>query len=326
MLLAGDIGGTSARLGLFAPTGPRPDLIVARVYATASFAGFDDMVARFLADTGQLATPISAACVGAAGPVVDETVSLTNIAWRIDARSLALRFRVGGIRLLNDLEALAWAIPVLRSQELATLQAGAPAPGGHAAVIAAGTGLNEAVLRRVGDRYAVFSAEAGHADLAVRTPREIDLLKAVIAWNGRADYERVLSGPGLVTIHRFTHLDRPCADPGGADASPSRVTEAAMAGRCPRCAESLDLFVGLLGAEAGNLALRAMATAGVYLGGGIPPKILPALRGGGFLQAFRAKHPMHDLMSDFPVHVILNEEAGLLGAAVAAIGADSTRR
>jgi glucokinase len=216
---------------------------------------------------------------------------------------------------------MANAVPVLRADEIDVLQDGQRVSTGNAAVIAAGTGLGEALLHNVNGRFVPSPTEAGHADFAARTPREIELLQALIRTYGRADCERVVSGPGLVNLFRFTHRDDPCpvVDAGAAPALfPMLVSSSALEGRCRACREALDMFVAAYGAEAGNLALRTVATAGVYLGGGIAPKILPALHGPLFVEAFRSKPPMNDLLERIPISVILNTDAGLLGAAVAA--------
>jgi glucokinase len=222
------------------------------------------------------------------------------------------------VTLLNDLEAMAYSVPVLRPEELAFLQTGRRLTTGNAALIAAGTGLGQALLHYVDGRLVPSPTEGGHADFAPRTTDEIALLQAVTGWYGRADYERVLSGPGLLNIHRFTHPDGCAACDAESDPArkPSVISRTALAGTCAGCVRALGLFVSIYGAEAGNLALRSVATAGVFLGGGIAPKILPALRDGRFMEAFRAKAPMDQFASLVPVAVILNEQAGLLGAAV----------
>jgi glucokinase len=243
---------------------------------------------------------------------------LTNADWRIDGAATAKALGLRRVSLLNDLMAMARAVPVLRPDELVTLQEGTPDPAGAIALIAPGTGLGEAFLVRDGARLLASPSEAGHADFAPRTPRELALLAFLTGRFGRVDYERVLSGPGLVNIHGFVHTS-PCealAGDGGDQAA--RISAAALDSACAHCVEALALFVAALGAEAGNMALRTVATGGVYLGGGIPPKILPALAQPRFLEAFRAKEPMGDLVARVPVHVIVHPDPGLLGAAVAA--------
>ena len=322
MLIAGDVGATKTLIGLFSPEPGRPDLVEARTFTTLEFVSLEGIVAAFLEDLQLSSDAITAATFGVAGPIVEQVAQLTNVPWRVSAGALAAYFTFPRVTLLNDLEAMAYSVPVLRPDELAFLQAGRPVATGNAALIAAGTGLGEALLHFVDGRFIPSPTEGGHADFAPRTPREIALLEHVLGWNGRADYERVLSGPGLANIHRFTH-DRGCAVCGttsGTLADPSLVSQAALDGSCPECVAALDLFVSIYGAEAGNLALRCVATAGVYLGGGIAPKILPALQDGRFLEAFRSKAPMDAFAALVPVAVILNERAGLLGAAVHAQG------
>lgn len=316
MLLAGDVGGTKTLLGLFDAGGARPRPILQRAYPTLAFADFGDLLTAFLRDVGT-PPPLEAVALGVAGPVVDGHATLTNIGWEIDAAGLAARLGTPRVRLLNDLEAMALSVDVLTAAEVELLQEGTPSAGGNAVVIAAGTGLGQAYLHRVRGRLLPVPSEGGHADFAARTDREMALVRMLRDRFGRAEVEHVLSGPGLVNLHRFTHGDAPCPAIDG-DADAAAVSTAALANTCPACAEALDLFVCAFGAEAGNLALRGVATAGVYIGGGIAPKILPALRDGRFMRAFRAKGAMSDLAARMPVKVILNPEAGLVGAAVAA--------
>jgi glucokinase len=223
---------------------------------------------------------------------------------------------------------------VLEPGELLTLQHGIAQPGGNAGIIAAGTGLGQAILLNVDGRFQPGATEAGHADWGARTPRDIELLTALTRVYGRCSVEHIISGPGLVNVYQFTHdafgsrtfispaalvPARTCAGVGpmGDPADlPAAISRSALEKRCDKCVEALDLFVAAYGAESGNLALRTVATAGVYVGGGIAPKILPALQTGLFLDAFRAKEPLADFVATIPVHVILNAEAGLIGAAV----------
>jgi glucokinase len=324
MLLAGDIGGSKALLGLFAPAPARPERVDVRSVVTREYPSLEAIIEQFLDDHGG-ASALRAASFGVAGPIVGQAARLTNIPWLVDAAGIRAHFGIPRVRLLNDLEAMAWSIPVLRPDELAVIQVGRPVPTGNAAIIAAGTGLGEALLHNVTGRMLPSPTEGGHADFAPRTADEIGLLRYLVSRYGRADYERVLSGPGLVNLHRFTH-EQPCAvvdvdaDPAQA---PARISRSALDGRCPACVRALQIFASVYGAEAGNLALRSMATAGVFLGGGIAPKVLPALTDGRFVEAFRSKAPLDDMVSRVPVSVVLNEEAGLLGAAVHANQADA---
>ena len=319
MLLAGDVGGTKTLLGIFERDGVRPSPRTTRSYATAAFPSLPALLDAFLGDVGSPA-PIEAAAFGVAGPIVGGRATMTNVPWTIDAEDIGPRLGGVPVRLLNDLEATAHAVELLTPDEMASLQEGSPAPDGSAAVIAAGTGLGQAILWRRHGRLIPFPSEAGHADFAARTDRELELVRMLREEHGRVEVEQVVSGRGLLNIHRFTHRGGQCdivddlTDPDAA----SFVSRAGMGGRCQGCAEALRLFVSAYGAETGNLALRSLARAGVYVGGGIAPKILPALRTGVFMEAFLAKAPMRDLLSTIPVRVILNPEAGLLGAAAAA--------
>lgn len=333
MLLAGDIGGTKTLLGLFAPEADRPTPIEVGEFLTLDYDGLEPIVLEFLRARALEARQLQAACFGVAGAITNQVARLTNVPWLVDMESVAQRIGLTRARLLNDLEALAYAVPVLEADELATLQHGVPVASGNAAVIAAGTGLGEALLLNVDGRFVPGESEGGHADFAARTPRELQLVDRLTRVYGRVSVEHVVSGPGIVNLYQFTHgafesgaLNDararpvrlcPAVDPAGDEADlPARISESAAARRCPRCIEALDIFVSAYGAEAGNIALRTVATAGVYVGGGIAPKILPMLESGLFLEAFRAKEPMTDLLATIPVSVILNDDAGLLGAAV----------
>ena len=317
MLLAGDIGGTKTLLGLFERAPRRPRLVVARTYRTNDFSSFDEILEAFTRDVG---TPfvIDAAVAGVAGPVGGGTAQLTHVEWNVSAADIAAQLNTPRVRLLNDLEAMALGTSVLGSEEVVELQRGVAREDGNAAVIAAGTGLGQASLHRVNGRWRPVASEGGHADFAARTDREIELVRMLRRLYGRAAVEHVLSGPGLLNLHRFTHDDRDCPAIRGLDKidAPAGVTRAALEGRCPACVEALSLFVEAYGAEAGNLALRVVATSGMFVGGGIAPQILPALQDGRFINAFRAKGLMSELAANIPVHVILMPEAALLGAAV----------
>jgi glucokinase len=318
MLLSGDLGGTKTLVGLFSPAPPRPEPVDVRSFPTRDYPSLEAILAEFLGAQHLPAPAIRAASFGVAGPIVEQVAQLTNVPWSVDAAAISARFGFPRVTLLNDLQAMAYSVTVLRPDELAVVQAGRRVPTGNAALIAAGTGLGEALLHNVDGRFIPSATEGGHADFAPRTPEEIALLQDLVARDGRADYERVLSGPGLVNIHRVTH-PHGCAvcdveaDP---EEAPSCISRSALEHRCPGCVRALEIFVSVYGAEAGNLALRSMATAGLFVGGGIAPKILPALQEGGFLAAFSAKAPMAEFLSRVPVAVILNQRAGLLGAAV----------
>ena len=322
MILAGDIGGTKTLLGLFdaAPARPRP--LVVRSFGTLHFPDLQSMIASFLktaeADDAMAAhRRIASACFGVAGPVVDETVKVTNVPWFVDARRVAATLGLSRVALLNDLEALAHAVPTLRESETHVLQEGEALRGGNIGLIAAGTGLGQALLHNIDGRFVPSASEAGHADFAARTEREIALTRDLVRRYGRADVEHVVSGRGFVNIHRVAHRE-PCAanvDLESADA-PGAISAAALDGRCAGCVETLDMFVEAYGAESGNLALRSVSTGGMFIGGGIAPKLLAVLTAGAFMRAFLAKPPLDRMLSAMPVKVILNAESGLLGAAV----------
>jgi len=318
MILAGDIGGTKTLLGLYERAPERPRAVATREYATLSFPSLGAIVRRFLEDVRTGAAQVEAAAFGVAGVVQREVARLTNVPWVVDAGEITSQLGVRSVTLLNDLQAMAYGVPALEGDELAVLQDGDAQPDGNAALIAAGTGLGEALLHNVDGRFIPSPSEGGHADFAPRSAREIELLQELTRSFGRADYEQVASGIGLVNLFRFTHRS-PCAaigEPADVSAIPPGLTAAALSNRCPACVEALNLFVSVYGAEAGNLALRSVATAGLYVGGGIAPRILPALESGLFMEAFRDKPPMVDLLATIPVYVILNPHAGLLGAAV----------
>jgi glucokinase len=317
MIIAGDVGGTKTLLGVFDAAGRRPHLVTTHSFATAEYGSFIEILEEFDRAIGRH-QGIDAVVVGVAGPVIGGVSRLTNISWDIASAEISAHLRTPRVELLNDLQAMANSVDSLTADEVEVLQEGVARADGNAGVIAAGTGLGQAYLHRVDGRLRPVASEGGHADYAPRTDREMDFAKMLRGQFGRAEVEQVLSGPGLVNLHRFTHRGGECEMLEGVPASeaPARITQAAMTGRCQGCAEALRMFVSAYGAEAGNLALRAVATSGLFVGGGIAPKILPALQTGSFIEAFLAKEPMRDLLSRVPVKVILNAEAGLIGAAI----------
>lgn len=326
LLLAGDIGGTKTNIALFEPRPRGVRLLDSARFSSREHAGLREIVDAFLAERR---VTLSAAAFGIAGPVVDGRSHTTNLPWVIDARRLARRLRVP-VALANDLEATAWAIPEIDPRRLATLQAGASSKSGNLALVAAGTGLGEAFVLRASGLFAVGASEGGHADYAPRTDEEIDLMRFLRGRFGHVSIERVLSGPGLESIDAFLASREPRSDPSApmGASGPTRtasnndsedraaaISAAALDGTSPRAARALRLFASAYGAEAGNLALRVLATGGVYLGGGIAPKILPALQDGAFLEAFLDKGRFRDLLASIPVQVILDDRAALVGAA-----------
>ena len=317
MLLAGDVGGTKTLIGLFAGGAPRPKAVQTESYRTQEFGDLTSLVSAFLRMCGSEAREIDGACFGVAGPVKDGCARLTNVPWMVDAEAICRQLSVPRTDVINDLEALAWSVPVLQGSEIDTLSEGEADVAGGVALIAAGTGLGMALLPKVAGRLVPAPSEGGHADFAARTKAEGILQEALTREFGRADLERVLSGPGLVNIYRYVYPHQ-CASvstTAEAEELPALIADAALRDRCPECRRSLELFVSVYGAAAGNLALTALATGGLFLGGGIAPRIIEALHWPVFLEAFRSKAPLDALMRKIPVRVILNPEAGLVGAA-----------
>ena len=314
LVLAGDIGGTKTLLGLFEPAPRRPRLIAQRRFDSDPSLSLDAIVTDFLRTAGD-GRPVAAAAFGVAGPVVAQVAQLTNHPWTVDANRSS-RILGAPVQLLNDVEALAYALDALDAEDVVTLQPGRPRPDGMMAVIAAGTGLGQAQLVRVGGRPVACPSEGGHADFAPRHRREDELVRMLRQEFGRATVEHVLSGQGLSHLHQLTHRDAPCEAAADGLDLPATVTSAGLERRCEPCHEALSLFVSAYGSEAGNLALRALAAGGLFIGGGIAPRIVPALQWPGFLDAFRDKPPMSSLLADVPVHVIVTPAAALLGAAV----------
>jgi len=316
MVLAGDVGGTKTLLGLFEPGSRRPVPRVTRSYETMSFSSLVEILDTFLREV-QPAEGVRAAAFGVAGPVVHDHAKLTNIGWHISVQDICAHLGTSHVRLLNDLDAMARSIEVLEPDEVRVLQEGKPDADASVGVIAAGTGMGQAYLHRRNGRLVPAASEGGHADFAARTDREMELVRMLRERYGRAEVEQVLSGPGLLNLHRLTHRGGECLVVDDLDSpdAPAAVSRAGMGGRCQGCAEALRMFVSAYGAEAGNLALRGLTLGGVYIGGGIAPKILPVVEGGAFMQAFLDKAPMIDLLTRVPVKVILNPEAALLGAA-----------
>jgi glucokinase len=317
MILAGDIGGTKTLIGLFEFDKRRPVAVDVRSFPTTDYPALPAIIDAFYL-TRRSRPVVTAAAFGVAGPVINQHAQMTNVTWSVDAAELVASFGFPNVRLLNDLEAMAYSVPALEAHELKTLQPGRPNREGNMGVVAAGTGLGGAVLHYNSGRYLPLASEVGHSDFAARTDREIEFVRFIRARAGRAEIEHVLCGPGLVNLAEFTHQQDRCPAMLHADAPaiPAEVSKSALSGGCPRCVDALEMFVEAYGAVAGNLALTAVTTGGVFLGGGIAPRILPALETGRFVQAFNDKEPMRALLEAMPVHVILNAQAGLLGAAV----------
>lgn len=317
MILAGDIGGTNARLAYFQPQNGHLRLVSERVFPSREHSELGEIVSRFVNDSG---TQPEAACFGIAGPVRNGRVETSNLPWVIEQSRLAKQIHLPATLLINDLEASAWGIGALSEADLVPLN-GVSGTTGNQAVIAPGTGLGEAGLYWDGSRHHVFACEGGHTDFAPQGELQIELLRFLKTRFGHVSYERILSGPGLVNVYEFLRdighgkesselaTTMQSHDPAAA------ISHAALAGTDKLAEQALDLWIAVYGAESSNWALKAMATGGLYLAGGITPKILPKLKGPLFMQAFLEKGRMRPLVESMPVHVVTNEKAGLLGAA-----------
>jgi len=319
LVLAGDIGGTKTNVALFSVHGEKLRPEWTQSFASKRYSGLVPVLQEFLVGD---AHSIDAACFGIAGPVVDGKVKTPNLPWMIDGSELRRALKLDSLALLNDLEAGAYGIFTLENDEFCLLNQGETRHSGNKALIAAGTGLGEAILHDDGRHFHPLASEGGHADFAPRDDLEIELLRHLIGRFGHVSYERVLSGPGLFNIYGFLKEKRGFEEPKwladrlAAENDPSAVVSmAALANEAEICIKALDLFVSIYGAEAGNLALRAKALRGLYVGGGIAPKILDKLQDGTFMRAFTDKGRYADLLAAIPVQVVLNDQAALRGAA-----------
>ncbi len=318
IILSGDIGGTKTRLAMVEVTGTQVNIVHEVSYPSCNYSTFEALLGEFLSGTE---LPRDAA-FGVAGPVQGRRVQTTNLPWHIDADALQQRFGFTHCTLLNDLEATACGLPALGEEDLLVLQAGTKPACGNMAVIAAGTGLGEAGLYWDGHQHQPFATEGGHTSFSPADEQGFALLRHLQQQFGHVSWERVVSGMGLVSLHEFLCLHRPAPDwlaqqirAGDAAAA---ISSAALAGGDETCIATLNLFVRLYAAEAGNLALKMMSGGGIFLGGGIAPKILPLLTSGAFLQAFTDKGRMRHLLQAMPVKVILNDRAALYGPALRA--------
>ncbi len=325
MLLAGDIGGTKTHLAVFSvEAGPRVPLFEA-TFPSPRYSSLESVVQEFLR---QASLPVERASFGVAGPVVRGRATITNLPWAIDATHICEAFHLSSVILLNDLESIATGVPLLQEQDLRTLHAGQPVSGGAIAIIAPGTGLGEAFLTWDGTCYRAHATEGGHTDFGPNNDLELEMLRYLKRRFEHVSYELVCSGMGLPNIYAYLRDSRYAAEPSwlaeqlaaASDPTPVIVNNALDPKKaCKLTTGTLDLFVSILGAEAGNLALKTLATGGVYLGGGIPPRIIPALESGRLLQAFRSKGRLSHVLADVPVRVILNPKVALMGAAWAGL-------
>lgn len=320
MILAGDIGGTKSNLGLFDVREGALVRVAHKRYASHEHRGLHDIAQDFLRQTG---AKITAAAFGIAGPVLQNRVQASNLPWVVDGAEMAKLLSLPRVRLLNDLEATAYGVGVLGPGDLETISPGVPVQNATRAVIAAGTGLGESILYWDGAQYVAMPSEAGHADFAPNTDQQADLWKFLKAGNEFVFQELILAGRGFQRVHEF--LDPKVKHPGfeGQQVNPVdpavEITQFALAGTCPVCVAAVNLWIEIYGSEAGNLALRAVARGGIYVAGGIAVKILVKIKEGRFAAAMKRKSNAGGFApQDVPVHVVLDEECPLKGAAYAA--------
>lgn len=319
MILAGDVGGTKTNLALFIQEQGSLRTISERRFENRNYCGLGEVAAEFLADCGQ---PVQTACFGIAGYVEEGRSRMPNLSWVIDSKQLEEELSLKKVVLLNDLEATGYGVSTLREEDFQVISRGDPKSNGNAALIAAGTGLGEAFLFRVEGAFRVSPSEGGHSDFAPRTEEQIELLRFLTRKFGHVSVERVVSGPGLHNIYQYLQES---SDLGETEEVSTRISqsedpsalisELALEGRSERCTRALRLFVETYAAEAGNLALKGLATAGVFIGGGIAPKILPSLQDGLFMKSFSDKGRYSELVGRIPVKVVLEPKTALRGAA-----------
>ena len=325
-ILAADIGGTKTLVQLSTPEG---EILHQQTYPSGQYARFDQLLSRFLKECGSTA---DVACLAVAGPVQDlgesQTAKVTNLPWQLDSSLIAEAFHIPRVCLINDFAAVALGIATLGEDELCPLQAGVPDADGPRMVVGAGTGLGAAMLIATGDDWRVLPSEAGHGDFAPASPLQAALAEWLRAARGRCAIEDVLSGPGLVNIYHFC-LERAGQALTGERGSWIKQRDAAAVSRAaaegdPQAVDALALFCAIYGATVGNLALFGLPSGGIYLAGGIAPRLIHQLRQGAFLEAFHAKGKMSPLMTRFPVTVVMNPAVGLLGARECAINSVKT--
>ncbi|MGA7858243.1 MAG: glucokinase [Terracidiphilus sp.] len=318
MILAGDVGGTKVHLALYDFTNGKLEHTRDERYAAKEYAGLEEIVKEFLG-----ADKVTAACFGVPGPVRDGRLRLTNLPWTLDSRELSAGLGIQHVFLINDLEANGYGIAELQADQIYTLSEGDPGQTGNRALIAAGTGLGQGVLTWNGRIHVPFPSEGGHVDYAPRNEDEIDLLRFLKQkYNGRISFERVVSGMGMTNIYDFLREARGMEEPAwlaermAAAGDPNAViTELGLAAKSEICEKTLDMFVSAYGAEAGNLALKVLSVGGMYVGGGIAPRILEKLKDGTFMKAFTDKGRLSQLLINTPVRIILESRAALMGAA-----------
>lgn len=318
MILAGDVGGTNTRLAFFEQRGGKLETVAEHTYASRDHSSLEDIAADFVASQEFHA---GVAGIGVAGPVRDGICRATNLPWVVDAHLLAQRIGIPSVVLINDLEANAYGIATLAPEDFVVLQPGASGAAGNCAVVSPGTGLGEAGLHWDGAHHWPVASEGGHASFAPRDALQDELLKYLRAQFGHVSWERIVSGPGLFNLYKFLRDTKRGEEPAWlaeeikhGDPSPA-ISKAALNEKCALCEKTIELFALLLASEAGNMALKVLATGGVYIGGGIAPKIFPKLQTPAFLAAFADKGRMRGILETMPIRVILNDRTALRGAA-----------
>src|ERR1700730_9346159 len=319
MILAGDIGGTSARLAAFETEGNRLQCVVEKTYPSQQHNGLSTILAEFIKTEG---IPVHSACVGVAGPVRGGRSKISNLPWIIDSRELAQQLKLSSVGLLNDLEAYAYGIDALESKDFVTLGEGAEDAEGNRAVISARTGLGMAGLYWDGFRHHPFACEGGHADFAPRNDLEMELLGYLQKKYGRISYERILSGPGIKNIYDFLRDTHKADEPEwlrqqmeAAPDPPALISQMALEAKSEICDQTLSIFVSVFGAETGNCALNFMSTGGIFIGGSIAAKIMRKMNDPVFLESFLDKGRMGTILKDMPVKIVASDDSGMIGAA-----------
>jgi glucokinase len=320
MILVGDIGGTNARLAAFETEGNRLQCVVEKIYASKQHSGLPEIVTDFVKTEG---IPARSACFGVAGPVRGGRSKISNLPWVIDSRELASQLRLRSVGLINDLEALAYGLDALESKDFVTISEGACDAEGNMAVVSAGSGLGEAGLYWDGFRHHPFACEGGHTEFAPKNDTEVELLQYLMKKYGHqhVSYERILSGPGVLNVYEFLRDTGKEEEPGWlkeqlstAPDMPALISELGMSKKAPICDRTLSIFVSIFGSEAGNCALKMMATRGVFVAG-IAGKIVARMKEPAFMDSFLNKGRMKALLETVPIKIVLNDDSGLIGAA-----------
>ncbi len=317
-LLAGDIGGTKTNLALFRRAKDRPEQVRFQSFPSSEYSSLEEILEKFSAE---LDVEVDSACFGVAGPVTNGTAVVTNLPWVVSEDTIIQRFQWKEVKVINDLTATALAIPVLRDDELEVLNEAEPLENEPIGLLAPGTGLGISLIIRPDGKFIPIPSEGGHVDFAAQDRRQFRLMEYFSGKYGHVSLERIVSGPGILDMYKWLKSESPEKESERVrerlevEESPKIITEGALESEDPLCLEVLDLFASIFGACAGNLALTGFTRGGVYLGGGVTPKILPILKKGLFLEGYSAKGRFKEALEKIPVYVILNDQAALLGAA-----------